>query len=62
MQALEGSDLKLRRVALADLGAIIFQLMRSRASVENSFKFCAQRPARTSQDLTNLICPTLLSR
>ena len=44
VQALEGSDLKLRRVALVDLGAIgYFSAAEAiaRTSVENSFKFIA---------------------
>lgn len=43
-QALEGSDLKLRRVALMDLGAIGYLPAAdaiARASAENSFKFIA---------------------
>lgn len=43
-QALEGSDLKLRRVALADLGAIGYLPAAeaiARCSVENSFKLIA---------------------
>ncbi len=44
VQALEGSDLKLRRVVLADLGAIGYLPAAdaiARASVENSFKLIA---------------------
>jgi phycocyanobilin lyase alpha subunit len=44
IQALEGSDLKLRRVALADLGAIGYLPAAdaiARTSVENSFKLFA---------------------